>query len=62
MKDSVPRQDTAASDPTVAAGTSRRGRRLIQPRTPSLYRDEQAHKTRAQSINDDDPPLTILAW
>ena len=66
MKDSVPPQDTVASDPTIARGAARRGLRLIQPPPPSLSSDEHAHESPTQRINHDvdpdDPPLTILAW
>jgi hypothetical protein len=66
MKDSVPPQDTAASDPTIARGASRPNLRSIHPPTASLQSDEHTHESPTQRINDDvdpdDPPLTILAW
>jgi hypothetical protein len=67
MKDSVPPRDTAASDPTIARGASRRHLRLIQPPTPSpCIATSNAHESPTQRISHDvdpdDPPLTILAW
>ena len=68
MKDSVPRQDTAASDPPVAHRPSPRHLRLIQPPTPAPCSDEQAHELPAQDIDHDGdrdgPPLapTLLCW
>jgi len=63
MKDS---QDSANSRPTIPRTGSRRNLRLIQPPTPSLSSDEDAHELPTQRINDNvdlgDPPLTILAW
>jgi hypothetical protein len=66
MKDSVPPQDTAAGDATIAQGASRLHLRLIQPVNPSLCSDEHAHELPTQTVNrdvdPDDASFTILAW
>jgi transposase len=68
MTDSVPRQDTAASNPRIAHRARPRHLRLIQSPTSVPCSDEQAHELPAQDINHDGdrdgpPPIpTLLCW
>jgi hypothetical protein len=65
MTDSVPPQDAAADDPTIAGDASRPDLGLVQPSVPSLDSDEHAHESpppRVDDVDPDDPGFTLLAW
>jgi hypothetical protein len=66
MKESVPHQDSAAADATIAQGDLRCHLRLIHPPAPALCNDEHGHELPTHrvdhDVDPDDPDLTVLAW